>query len=80
MATTQLELPHKQSKYSLAFSYLAWASIAGVVAAVLIAIGLLEAGWSGLVKAGVSSFAIAAVLTIPGKWSPRGLYYRFSSK
>lgn len=74
MATTQLEQSDKGSKYSLALSFLAYSSVAGVVAAVLIVTGVMEVGWDKLVKAGVSSLVIAAILMIPGKWSPRGLY------
>ena len=74
MTTSQLEQSDKESKFSLALSFLACSSIAGVVMAVLIATGLLEVGWDRLVKAGASSLAVAAILMIPGKWSPRGLY------
>lgn len=45
---------------------------------ILIATGLLDIGWDRLIQAGVSSFAIAAILMIPGKWSPRGLYCRMT--
>ncbi len=85
MATTRLEQTAKQSKFSLAASYcslalsfLAFACLAGAAMAVLIATGLLEIGWDRLINAGVFSFAVAAILMIPGKWSPRGLYCRIT--
>ncbi len=85
MATMRLEQANERSKVSLAVNYcslalsfLAFAFLTGIAMTILIATGLLDIGWDRLISAGISSFAIAAILMIPGKWSPRGLYCRIT--
>lgn len=77
------KLPKLQSVFSycsLALGYLAISFVAGLVIAVLTVTGLVDVSWGRYVSAGEFCLAVVVILLIPGRWAPRGMFYRLVSK